>query len=111
MSTCKRGSIQRAAGGASAAGAVVVNGLPRASGKADAEYARRRWALRDQRPAYDRMRKWARKRQAGWHRRKYSHPVPAVMLRQDFLFFQGGIFMKQFMKLTKRWRPYCEENR
>ena len=57
MSNHKHASIQRAAGGASAAGAVVVNGLPRASGKADAEYARRRWALRDQRPAYDRMRK------------------------------------------------------
>ena len=60
MSSHKRVSIQRAAGGASAAGAVVMNGLPRASGKAGsgrAEYARRRWALRDQRPAYDRMRK------------------------------------------------------
>ena len=57
MSTCKRGSIQRAAGGASVAGAVAENGHPRASGKANAEYARRRGALRDKRPAYDGMRK------------------------------------------------------
>ena len=60
MSSHKRVSIQRAAGGASAAGTAAMNGLPRASGKAGgsrAEYARRRWALRDQRPAYEGMRK------------------------------------------------------
>ena len=110
MSNHKDASIQRAAGGASAAGAVVVNGLPRASGKADAEYARRRRSVTKGQHMVV-CEKRARKRQAGWHRRKYLHPVPAVLLRQDFLFFQGGIFMKQFMKLTKRWRPYCEENR
>ena len=111
---------KRVAGGEIAAENVRPNGLLRASRKADAEYVRRREALRKQTPAYESMRKEGVRshvKQGGTAGIRI-YPVPAIV-GAGFLFAgkrrksypHGGIYkkegvlsMRQNLYIYRRWR-------
>lgn len=72
---------QRVAGGGIAMEKRKRNGLPRANGNADeAEYGRRREHFFVNKKCRMVVRKWARDRQAGWHRRIKSNSCPSTKL-------------------------------